>query len=333
MRPNLTLSQKGLILVCVPLIFQILLVAAIAGLHSQAEHDAIRAEHSKKISAVTNEIVRNLFDITVITRGDDLTRASITSSGYHKAMNEIKKKLDDLRELVIDNAADTKVVDQSEAAAVKAIAIMSSCEAAYDSGNTMELVEVLRRTRKELRQCIKGIISTDLLQVAQQNREIEASSIERQSKFRETISLVLIAALVANALATIFVAWFFKQKILSRLNTLQDNSFRLAARQPLNEPLGGNDEISDVDRIFHLMAEALRESARKETAIIENAADVICSLDARGNFISVSPASQRVLHFAPTELVGSKFIKLFEPQDVDVIKISNCMHRRICTAI
>ena len=88
---------------------------------------------------------------------------------------------------------------------------------------------------------------------------------------------------------------------MSRLNVLQDNSFRLASHRPLNEPLEGEDEIGEVDRTFHSMAEALVEAARKENAVIENAADVICSLDAKGNFISANPATERVLGYKPAD--------------------------------
>ncbi len=42
--------------------------------------------------------------------------------------------------------------------------------------------------------------------------------------------------------------------------------------------------------VFHDMAEKLAEAQRKERALVENARDVICSIDEHGNFAKVSAA-------------------------------------------
>ncbi len=73
------------------------------------------------------------------------------------------------------------------------------------------------------------------------------------------------------------------------MNVLTDNSIRLARGEPLNPPLTGGDEIAHLDGVFHSMADALTEASRKERAVIENSADVICSIDIDGKIRRCQP--------------------------------------------
>ena len=63
------------------------------------------------------------------------------------------------------------------------------------------------------------------------------------------------------------------------------------------------------------MADALIEASRKERAIVENAVDVICSIDVDGKFVQVSHACFSVWAYKPEELMGRRFIELVIPED------------------
>lgn len=62
--------------------------------------------------------------------------------------------------------------------------------------------------------------------------------------------------------------------------------------------------------------EALKNAAKRERAMIENALDVICTIDAEGKFVSVSPASLKVWGYQPEELVGHSYEEFVVPEDV-----------------
>ncbi len=62
--------------------------------------------------------------------------------------------------------------------------------------------------------------------------------------------------------------------------------------------------------------DALESAARRERAMVENALDVICSIDDEGRFASVSPACVKVWGYQPEELIGRKYIDLVAPEDV-----------------
>ena len=61
---------------------------------------------------------------------------------------------------------------------------------------------------------------------------------------------------------------------------------------------------------------ALEEAARRERAMITNALDVICTVDAEGRFVSINQACLKVWGYQPQELIGRKYIDLVFPEDV-----------------
>ena len=62
--------------------------------------------------------------------------------------------------------------------------------------------------------------------------------------------------------------------------------------------------------------EALEAAARRESAMIENALDVICSINAEGKFVTVSPASLNVWGYHPEELIGRRYVEFVAPGDI-----------------
>jgi len=57
------------------------------------------------------------------------------------------------------------------------------------------------------------------------------------------------------------------------------------------------------------------EASRRELAVVEHAVDVICSLDAGGTFLSVSPASEKLWQISPTNLIGRRLAEIVLTED------------------
>src|SRR5690606_26670891 len=95
-------------------------------------------------------------------------------------------------------------------------------------------------------------------------------------------------------IVTTILMLLFSRQITRRVNTLTDNASRLATGEPLLPELGGGDEIGVLDSMFHRMARAVEEAEKKQRALVDNAVDVICSIDKSNRFIAVSQASEKV---------------------------------------
>ncbi len=138
-----------------------------------------------------------------------------------------------------------------------------------------------------------------------------------QATTREQIKWLVVAGALLNVFAAVGLAIYFNRGTAHRFNILLDNTMRLASGEPLNAPLSGGDEIARLDRVFRKMANSLAAATQKERAVLQNAADVICSIDADGKFSAINPAVSKVLGYAPEELIGARLVQFVHGDDVD----------------
>ncbi|MBY0550302.1 MAG: PAS domain S-box protein [Candidatus Obscuribacterales bacterium] len=68
------------------------------------------------------------------------------------------------------------------------------------------------------------------------------------------------------------------------------------------------------------LAESIAESRKKENAIFNKTADVICILDIDGRLIKVSPVCEELWGYSPDELTGHKLSKFFEEGCSDALE-------------
>lgn len=71
-----------------------------------------------------------------------------------------------------------------------------------------------------------------------------------------------------NVLIALALARYFNKEITRRLDTLMDNTFRLASRQPLHPLVGGGDEIAHLDMVFHQMSFDLDMAAKRKQEMV-----------------------------------------------------------------
>jgi hypothetical protein len=80
------------------------------------------------------------------------------------------------------------------------------------------------------------------------------------------IKVWLVLGMILNVLLTVSFAKLFARGLSSRLSVICDNVVRLASRARLSEPLSGNDEVAQLDRVIHRFAEALEQERASHDA-------------------------------------------------------------------
>lgn len=90
-------------------------------------------------------------------------------------------------------------------------------------------------------------------------RRIERSGSLTRAQIRQHYEQTLIFGLVASAAVSILLAWYYTKSISRRLDYVMANTFRWSLRLPLGKPLGGGDEISELDMALHKTASELSE--------------------------------------------------------------------------
>lgn len=169
---------------------------------------------------------------------------------------------------------------------------------------------------------LRGELKSSLLKVMKVKRQVEdeanKETIEqtnRQAQTRNIINLCVGFLIIFTIAITAVLAKFWYKNIASRFAIILENSRRFGKRIPLVEEIGGSDEIADLDRTFHEMWNAVEEASRRERAMIDNAVDVICSVNEFGTFTAVSPAAERMWGYVPNELIGKNMALLVVQND------------------
>jgi PAS domain S-box-containing protein len=313
-RLKLNLSQKGLALIGIPLIFEFIFAVSLSWLHTQAEEEASKAYHSGRINNSVNQLVRDIFDLASLSRAE-IPRLLETS--FEERAQKIRQDIDDLKKAVKDNPANAAIVDESAQAGEECYKILAHLRYAYSTGGALTAIESLQESRSELRACLKRMISEKLISLAQSEEKVQKASPKIQARLREGTKMLLIGGLVLNAFFSIIMGILFYSEIVKRLRTMVENSFRLASSKELLPLVGGKDEISELDISFHRMAAALAEAQETEKSLVEHSLSAICSLEHNGKVTAANPACDQILGYTADELRGRNIRTILVSDDVE----------------
>lgn len=312
---NLKISHKGFILVLVPLVFELVFLIILSVLLQKAEGEVQRQVRSKAIISQANALSKLFYDAGVAMGGYSITKSPLFSDRYDKIVRQIPMDLTELSNLVGDNDKQQQILVRLKTITSDGLKILGEAKSAIDD-NRVDVAQFrARHMYKQIRQ-LADQLQDELKGLTEDERKIENESPEQQNRSRTMVKVFLVVGVVVNIAIAFLLLYYFLKSISIRLNTVTDNSFRLARGQRLNPPLTGADEIAQLDDAFRSMAEALAEASRKERAVIENAADVICSIDMDGKFVAINPASYESWGYYPDELMGRRFIEVIVQEDV-----------------
>ncbi len=308
---KLNLSGKILILVAVPLAFELGFVMSLLGLLHRAELEKKREMYARDVSAHLSTTLRMSLDMTLSTMMSEIMR----SKGYSYINNrdQIRSGLEneraELRELVRGKPEETKVAE-IDAMSDKINDAFTSTRLAYENGDALSAAKAwghLQALHHKAFAIIEDLIAKQ--KVEQQARVLA------EGKTREALYQSLVYGAALNVIIAIFLVYLFNRSTTRRLNVLMDNTVRLATGRPLNEPLKGDDELATLDQTFNQMASALAVAARKERAIVDKASDVICASDVNDILLRVSPASERVWGHSSKNLENRDLMELIAHED------------------
>lgn len=316
MLSRLSLAKKLLIMLAVPMVLQLVVLSALGYLQRQAEQEAQRAERARRISVDINELSTEIFSMMARHDGEhSLATSNIEDTRYLQMGSQLKHWFWDMREATADNPKQLEAVVAAEQNLSRAYAAFMALRKSWMETHEAGVAERAPIWR-ELHYLATSEIFDSLRQMGREERAVAERSPEVQADFRNRMESWLLAGGFVSLCSTLLVAFYLILQVTSRLHVMQDNAIRLLDNRPLNAPLVGHDEIADLDHTFHQMAHSLRQAAEKERAIVDNAQDVICTLNEDGAFESANPAVEKLLGLFPDEIKGIPVVKFIADEDV-----------------
>ncbi|MBY0357682.1 MAG: CHASE3 domain-containing protein [Candidatus Obscuribacterales bacterium] len=258
MLANLKLSHKGLILVSVPLLFELIFVFTLAGLLQQAENEVKEENRARAVVTHMHWLIRLFIDAGANIATYAITEDSILKERYAEAKRQLPQELNVLNDLLKDNPQQLKRLKHFKALSNHLIVGLEQAwelSKEHKKGEAIDYLKSLRISLKDL-----TIAAGPLIEVEQ---KIQAAAPATQARRRYHVQQLLIAGVAFNIILALFLAFYFNRGTARRLSVLMDNTKRLAEGRPLNPPLSGQDEIAHLDHVFNDMAKALTLAAEK----------------------------------------------------------------------
>lgn len=297
----LTLGQQTYLLITLPISLMVLLIIALAVIEIQAEEDTARTARLLASANHSNHLIRQVYNMIMVTSG-----MSHNINTLRVSVQQAKHDIDLL---------EGDLTDDAERVALRQAKLgLNEANALIDQYT--DLMFSLTPDLEQKAQMIKAKTSiyTKLALVADvaQKKQAEQALIDPkiQDDFENRLGALIVAGAVLSVLVATVAAVALTMDVTRGLAMLSQNSIRLAVGAPFEAIKINNSDIADLDNAFRSMAIKIKNRKEQVAAILNNASDVICSIDLQGRFTHVNPAAREVLGKSPEQLLLTHYIDL-----------------------
>lgn len=308
---KLSLTKRGILLSLFPLACQLVFVAFLSQSLFSVQKEIDKESQSKELIARAQTLVQN-------TVGSLIALAYDFDQGKHKM--DSKRVFKEL-ELNYRSVIELASAEPEQAPQVERLKEVLDVYA-YASGMTGTTIyapqgQILRHGQpytfdhivvlKELISVVKTIIITE---------EQRRAGTEKRLKDRiNAIGTIIFVAIPASLLISLMLGYLYATGIRQPLLRIGENSLRLSRFELLLPELKGDDELSRLDQLLHTAANSINQAVQSERALIDNAADLICSIDERDVFKQTNPFCRRMLGWSQQELIGQSVFDIVSGDD------------------
>ena len=276
MGQGFSLATKGLILVSIPVCFEIAFVWGLVSLHQDTELQAQQVAKCEVIEAKLNTVTTDMYEFwrlcyeTNYQSEEDRTTQFFKSykSAYLPLLRKLKDNFESLAELTRD---EPEINSRLRDSAKKVELMRTSLDEALftlSTGPVDNLSELYHQKAKQLLSFAQSLTATSFSLSARYEHKAAELNTARQSEERKLIVGCVLLACALNALFCVILALVLVRGIIARIAILRDNSRLLAVGARLNAPISGHDEIAELDQAFHRMADTLEETARAKEELV-----------------------------------------------------------------
>ncbi|MCA9805360.1 MAG: PAS domain S-box protein [Cyanobacteria bacterium HKST-UBA02] len=307
---SLGLTQKIILLVSVPLIVEMLFLATISASLRQAgealEQETRAVEALVCVNGILNDVMSRSAAVLLKRSLKDPSIYLDVESGYENLQKSTMK----LRELARDTGPAAREIESFLAAIEEITDSAETFQLSEEESFGVDSVIVKERLESSLRK-LDGIRK---VVVEEQLRQRE-KALSRENELRGHLILAVEIAAIIDLLLAAGIALWFSLTTGRRLHILATNTASIALGKGLEKPLGGADELARFDGVLHDLSRALKIARQQERAMIDNTAEVICSLDESFKITESNRAVERRLGFRQEELRGANLLTFIHPDD------------------
>jgi signal transduction histidine kinase len=313
MRLPFKIWHKSLLLVAVPLVFELVFISTLAVMLDQAENEAKRLAWARHVVVASNDLMRSFIAAVKDITEPFLSGAETDMESYNAHIQNVHDDFRDLKKLHESDPTAFAKLEKLEGVSEQIIVLTKEFLALQREGRRREAVMKLTGL-KELFASMESVSD----EVTVEAVRIEKTLPQIQSAQREKTATILLGGLGINVLLAIYLGFAFNRHITSRLSELVENTRRFRAGQELKPAQPGQDELSILDRTFRDMADALRIAAANQRTALNEIKTIVQTMpvgllitDAGGSVIDANETLSGLLQVPTREMVGSDAPQMF----------------------
>lgn len=299
------LLWQGAILIGLPLIFELVFGVGLFLSLSKVQSQRNQELEMRKIAYMASKGLRTLSNVGSCLMRSGKNKATIDE--YQKQEADWDAIYDELSTLMAGDPSFTEVKEKTDTAVARIRKFRNQIGGPAHASTVMGVAASLMTITKNLKA---------IAEIAQDHEFVDPV---QERKWRNEQNQILITGLAVNTILSILMAIYFAFGISRRLVIMADNTRRLTKEEDLNRPVGGIDELTELDRAFHKAAESLLDSRRRERAVFDNSKDVLCVLAKNGTFQSINPAAEQSWGFKRSDLLTLSLSQLIDKDDLHLL--------------
>ncbi len=293
--------QKGLILVAVPVVLEIILISVLGYLlhksdillANEVQHAKLAMDGARLAFANTNA---GAALVECWTRQDFSMMPYFESEC--KRIDKLAKAVKSYRLPEGVDASDG--IMQTQAAVTKRLREFGEIT---NEGFGLGSMRAIMAGQAELRRDLNRM----MILLRRRYRDLDNGlPIEwrKMEEVQRTTVLVLQAGIAVNLAVAIGLLFYFRRSFVTPTQRIRKNLDLMANKDPLLPPLPHTDEIAELDRTLHSMVHELEVVKEREHALFRNSSDVIGILTSNLLFSKVNPATKRMWGMEPEDVLG-----------------------------
>ncbi len=336
--------QQGLIIISVPLIFQLAFVSVFGYMLNNVKQHFHREEHSKEMLDSLNRMAYQIalasnFGIMYVSN-----RSKSNLRAWNKSKDDAYRSMRHLAKLSVEEPAQQKNIKEfSESLAnmttvlnnfihsnknrhignvnfadirytgisgISGFSGFSSYESIFKESGAVELIKPL----------LSGLKAEE--KILTQENEISRELSEQRASMIRNAELALFAGIALNVILSTGLAVFLMKNLTGRLKHVSKNMARLVKREALEQPLEGNDEIAYLDQVLFETGTRLEELERFKQELI-----FVVSNELKTPLMSISMALETFDQRLSNEISdkGQNRLKIAQEEAGRLIRLINDM--------
>jgi len=309
---NFKVSQKGMILVLVPVVFELFFVAVLAVILSGYADDYVRLERSRYILTRINALSLD-FTRSIVTLAD----SDVSNQQKIDELNKIQSSMRGLETIPLDSINFPEFAEVREDASkiyrhlhdystMAKTVIVNDKQVPHKQALDDSFARVVQPLFPELHN-----LNEQVILIEKRIRAIEPAEIER---FDAELITLFASGFLLSCILSYGLSQLFSKDIVRRIKRIENNAQLLASQAELLGKQEGTDEIAQLDSVLHETHTILSDARRKERAIVDNATDVICSIDEQLRIAGFGAASEKLWGYSQEQLRGLPLSLLISEQ-------------------